>query len=68
MRLCLRDDRQMQAFTGLSHAPFDHVLPVFSAISQATQPHTDAAGGAAGTRRRTPGGGAQGKLPTRAEQ
>jgi len=68
MGLHMRDDRQMKALTGLSHAQCDHLLPVFSEISRATQPHTYEAGVASGTRRRHPGGGAKGKLPTMAEQ
>ena len=68
MGLLIRDDRQMKALTGLSQAQFDHLLPVFSDISRATQQQTDAKGGESGTRQRKPGGGSQGKLPTMAEQ
>jgi len=64
MGLLIRDDRQMKALTGLSQAQFDPLLPVFSAIYQATQQHTYAQGVESGTRRRKPGGGSQGKLPT----
>ena len=67
MGLLIRDDRQMQALTGLSQAQFDHLLPVFSDLYQATQQHTYAQGVASGTRRRKPGGGSQGKRPTMAE-
>ncbi len=63
-----RDDRQMKAFTGFSHAPCDSLLPVCSALAKATPPQRDAEGLTAGTRRRTPGGGTQGPWPTRAEQ
>ena len=62
-----RDDRQMQALTGLSQAQFVSLLPVFSAIYQATQQHTYETGVVSGTRRRKPGGGSKGKLPTMAE-
>jgi hypothetical protein len=58
----------MKALTGLSQAQFDPLLPVFSDIYQATQQHTYATGGATGTRRRKPGGGSKGKLPTMAEK
>jgi hypothetical protein len=68
MGLHMRDDRQMKALTGLSHAQFDHLLPVFSEIYRATQQQTYEAGGASGTRRRHPGGGSKGKLPTMAEK
>ncbi len=68
MGLLIRDDRQMKALTGLSQAQCDHVLPVFNAMYQAAQQHTYATGVASGTRRRKPGGGAKGKLPTMAEK
>jgi Helix-turn-helix of DDE superfamily endonuclease len=68
MGLLIRDDRQMKALTGLSQAQFDHLLPVFSEISQATQQQTDAKGVESGTRQRKPGGGSKGKLPTMAEK
>jgi hypothetical protein len=54
--------------TGLSQAQFDHLLSVFSEIYQVTQQHTYEEGVAAGTRRRHPGGGSKGKLPTMAEK
>jgi len=68
MGLQIRDDRQMKALTGLSQDQFDHLLPVFSDIYRATQQHTYEAGVASGTRRRHPGGGSKGKLPTLAEK
>ena len=68
MGLQVRDDRQMQAFTGLSQAQFDSLLPVFRDIYQATQRKTYKAGVASGPRRRNPGGGSKGKLPTLAEK
>ena len=68
MGLQSRDDRQMKAFTGLSHAQCAHLRPVFSDISQTTQQQTYDKGVVSGTRTRTPGGGSKGKLPTRAEK
>jgi hypothetical protein len=68
MGLRIRDDRQMKALTGLSQAQFDYLLPVFTDIYQAARQHTYEKGVAAGTRRRKPGGGAKGKLPTMAEK
>ena len=68
MGLQIRDDRQMKALTGLSQDQFDHLLPFFSAIYASTQQKTYAAGVASGTRRRKPGGGSKGKLPTIAEK
>jgi hypothetical protein len=64
----VRDDRQMKALTGLSQAQFDSLLPVFSAIYQATQRQRYEEGRRSGTRRRKPGGGTKGKLPTMAEK
>jgi len=68
MGLQIRDDRQMKALTGLSPAQFDHLLSVFSDVYQTTQQKTYEAGVASGTRRRKPGGGSKGKLPTMAEK
>jgi len=68
MGLIIRDDRQIKALTGLSQAQFDHLLPVFSEISQTTQQQTYEKGVEAGTRRRQPGGGSKGKLPTMADK
>jgi hypothetical protein len=68
MGLQIRDDRQMKALTGLSPDQFDHLLSVFSDIYRATQQHMYEAGVASGTRRRHPGGGSKGKLPTLADK
>ena len=68
MGLQIRDDRQMKALTGLSQAQFDHLLSVFSDLYQATQQKTYEEGVASGTRRRKPGGGSKGKLPTMADK
>src|SRR5439155_8289896 len=53
---------------GLSQAQFNHLLSVFSDIYQATQQKTYEKGLESGTRRRKPGGGCKGKLPTIAEK
>jgi Helix-turn-helix of DDE superfamily endonuclease len=68
MGMQIRDDRQMKALTGLSQAQFDHLLSVFSDIYQATQQKTYDKGIESGTRRRKPGGGCKGKLPTLADK
>ena len=68
MGIQVRDERQMKALTGLSHAQFDDLLPVFSAIYGVTQQQHYEAGLASGTRKRKPGGGTKGKLPTMAEK
>jgi hypothetical protein len=68
MGLQIRDERQMKALTGLSQAHFDSLLPVFSDIYRATQQHTYEEGVQSGTRKRRPGGGSKGKLPTMVEK
>jgi len=68
MGLQIRDDRQMKALTGLSQDQFDPLLPFFSTLYETTQQKTYAAGVESGTRRRKPGGGSKGKLPTMAEK
>jgi hypothetical protein len=68
MGLQIRDERQMKALTGLSQAQFDHLLPVFSDLYRATQQQTYEEGVQSGTRRRHPGGGSKGKLPTMVEK
>ena len=68
MGLHIRDERQMKALTGLSQAQFDSLLPVFSDIYRATQQQTYEEGLQSGTRRRRPGGGSKGKLPTIVEK
>ena len=68
MGLQIRDERQMKALTGLSQAQFDSLLPVFSDLYRATQQQTYEKGIQSGTRRRRPGGGSKGTLPTMMEK
>jgi hypothetical protein len=68
MGMHIRDERQMKALTGLSQAQFNHLLSVFSDSYQAIQQQTYAKGIESGTRRRKPGGGCKGKLPTMADK
>ena len=68
MGLQIRDDRQMKAFTGLSQAQFDPLLPIFRDVYQTTQQKSYDDGVKSGTRRRQPGGGAKGKWPTMVEK
>jgi Helix-turn-helix of DDE superfamily endonuclease len=68
MGLQIRDNRQRKALTGLSQAPFDHLLPFFSDIYEATKQKTYEEGVESGTRTRKPGGGSKGKLPTMADK
>ena len=64
MSLKIRDDRQMRALTGLSQAKFEQLLPTFSEVYQAEQQRAYEQQVAAGSRRRKPGGGRKGNLPT----
>jgi Helix-turn-helix of DDE superfamily endonuclease len=68
MGLLIRDNRQMKALTGLSQDQFDDLLPVFSSIYREGQQQTYEDGVKSGKRRRQPGGGAKGKLPTMADK
>lgn len=68
MEMLIRDDRQMKALTGLSQDQFAFLLFVFSDIYRLAQQQTYTEGVHAGTRRRKPGGGAKGKLPTLADK
>jgi hypothetical protein len=64
MGILIRDERNMKALTGLSHTQFDHLLPVFSDVCSEKQQEAYHQRVASGTRRRQPGGGSKGKLPT----
>ena len=68
MGLHIRDDRQMQALTGLSQTQFDYLLLAFSDMYQVSQQKTYEEGVESGTRRRKPGGGCKGRLPTLADK
>jgi hypothetical protein len=68
MGLQIRDDRQMKALTGVSPAQFDHVLPIFRDLYQTMQQKTYEDGIKSGTRRRQPGAGVKGQLPTMADK
>ena len=68
MGIQVRDERHRKALTGLSHAQFDDLLPVFSDIYGAMLQQHYEEGVASGTRRRKPGGGTTGKWPTMTEK
>src|SRR5262249_40935141 len=59
---------QRKALTGLSQAQFDTLLPIFRDIYRVTQQQTYEEGIQSGTRKRRPGGGSKGKLPTVVEK
>jgi hypothetical protein len=58
----------MKAFTGVSQAQFDFLLPVFSHVYQEAQQQRYEDGVKAGKRSRKPGAGIKGKLPTMADK
>lgn len=64
MSLQIRDDRQMRALTGLSLTQFDILLEAFTKIYTELQWQAYQDGLANGTRKRRPGGGQKGALPT----
>jgi hypothetical protein len=64
MSIQIRDDRQMRALTGVSLAQFEILLDAFSMIYTELEWQAYQDDLAAGTRRRRPGGGRKGALPT----
>lgn len=64
MSLDVRDDRQMRALTGLSISQFDILLAVFSEVYETLAWEAYQEGLKNGTRKRRPGGGRKGALPT----
>ena len=68
MGLQIRNERQLKALTGLSQGQFDHLLTAFSDIYLAKQQQTYEGGLESGTRKRKPGGGSKGKLPTMSDK
>jgi hypothetical protein len=68
MGLLIRDARQVRALTGMSQVHFDFLLPAFSHVYQKAQQQRYEDGVNAGKRRRKPGAGIKGKLPTMADK
>jgi hypothetical protein len=64
MTIKIRDDRQMRAMTGLSQTKFAKILPVFTQVIEEEKQQAYEQGLMMGTRKRKPGGGQKGKLPT----
>lgn len=64
MSIKIRDDRHMRSLTGLSQAQFEILLDTFTMTYQQIQWQAYEEGLAAGTRKRRPGGGKKGALPT----
>ena len=64
MSLQIRDDRQLRALTGVSETQFEILIEAFSMTYEKLQWQAYQDGMAAGIRRRRPGGGRKGSLPT----
>jgi len=68
MGLVIRNERQLKSLTGLSQGQFDYLLPCFSDTYFDRQQQAYEKGLKADTRRRKPGGGSKGKLPTMSDR
>lgn len=64
MSLQIRDDRHMRALTGVSETQFEILLEAFSLTYTKMQWQAYQDGSAVGIRKRRPGGGRKGALPT----
>ena len=64
MSINVRDDRHMRSLTGVSLAQFEILLDEFVIIYAKLEEQAYQDGVAAGTRKRRPGGGRKGALPT----
>lgn len=64
MSIKISDDRQMRSLTGLTQAQFEILLETFTKTYSQMQWQAYQDGLANGTRRRRPGGGQKGALPT----
>jgi hypothetical protein len=64
MRMKIRDDRQMRALTGVTESQFEILLDAFTQTYSKIQWQTYQKGLAEGSRKRHPGGGRKGALPT----
>ena len=64
MSIQVRDDRHMRSLTGVSLTQFEILFEVFVMIYTQLQWQAYQNGLAAGTRKRRPGGGRKGALPT----
>jgi hypothetical protein len=64
MSIKIRDDRHLRSLTGVTPAQFEILLETFSDTYRQTQWQAYQTGIAAGKRKRHPGGGRKGALPT----
>ena len=60
----IRDERQLKALTGLPVSKLEYLEEIFRQVYQEEQQKAYEKGQAEGTRKRKPGGGRKGKLPT----
>lgn len=64
MSIMIRDDRHMRSLTGLNREQFEILLEAFGTACAAMKERAYRQGLADGTRKRRPGGGKKGALPT----
>jgi hypothetical protein len=64
MSITIRDDRHLRALTGVTQKQFDLLLETVTLIFETLRQRAYQEGFSAGTRKRRPGGGRKGALPT----
>lgn len=64
MSITIRDDRHLRSLTGVTQKQFDILLEAFTSIFETLRQRAYQQGISAGTRRRRPGGGRKGALPS----
>ena len=64
MNITIRDDRHLRSLTGVTQKQFDILLEAFTSIFETLHPRASREGVSAGTRKRRPGGGRKGALPS----
>jgi hypothetical protein len=64
MSITIRDDRHLRSLTGVTQKQFDILLAAFTLIFETLRQRAYQEGFSAGTRKRRPGGGRKGALPS----
>lgn len=64
MNITIRDDRHLRSLTGVTQKQFDILLEAFTSIFETLRQRAYREGVSAGTRKRRPGGGRKGALPS----
>jgi len=64
MSITIRDDRHFRSLTGVTQKQFDILLEAFTSIFETLRQRAYHEGFSAGTRKRRPGGGRKGALPS----